>query len=239
MFIVMKDIKKISAIGLLACCMLVLTWPRTSSALTVRDKYHQADACYKKLSQSAKKQKYRDQWFACIDKFQAVYRHDPSGPWAPAGLYMSAKLYQELYRHSLKGSDRKEALDIYERIVKRFPQSQYRQKAQKAIRAFSSSKHAKVDSRGSRTSKSTAAKGKYFAAEKCYDRLLKSAKKQKYRDQWFACIDKFRAVYRHDPSGPWAPAGLYMAGKLYQGSLWPVIHKSGQTGVPLIFTNRS
>jgi len=217
MFIVLKDIKKLSTIGLLVCCMLAVAWPQATAAATARDKYHLAEACYQKLRSRSKKQDYRDHWLACIEKFQAVYRHDPSGPWAPAGLYMSGKLYQQLYQRSFKGSDRKEALDIFERIIKRFPQSQYRKKAEKAMGAFSSTKHAKTTAGSGRASKATSAKDKYVAAEGCYNRLLKSAKKLKYRDQWLKCIDNFKAVYRDDPSGPWAPAGLYMAGKLYQG----------------------
>ncbi|MBW2663465.1 MAG: N-acetylmuramoyl-L-alanine amidase, partial [Deltaproteobacteria bacterium] len=38
---------------------------------------------------------------------------------------------------SYKKSDKKEALDIFERIIKRFPKSSYKYKASKAIRAFS------------------------------------------------------------------------------------------------------
>jgi N-acetylmuramoyl-L-alanine amidase len=38
----------------------------------------------------------------------------------------------------------------------------------------------------------------------------------KYRHNWLRCIDKFQRVHRLDPSGPWAAAGLYKSGKLYQ-----------------------
>lgn len=197
--------------------MLAVLWPRTPSAATARDMYYQADSCYKKLRNNSKKQKYRDQWLKCIDKFQEVYRRDPSGPWAPAGLYMSGKLYRQLYNLSFKDSDRKEARDIYERIIKRFPQSQYRQKAANAIGAFSKAHRPKTVDIKARSSRSNRARDKYVAAESCYNKLLKSSKKQKYRDQWLKCIDKFQAVYRHDPAGPWAAAGLYKSGELYQG----------------------
>ncbi|MEE8430858.1 MAG: N-acetylmuramoyl-L-alanine amidase [Candidatus Desulfatibia sp.] len=213
-----KNIKKLNTICLFACCMLVLAvlWPRTPSAATARDKYNQAETCYKKLRNNSKKQKYRDQWLKCIDKFQEVYRRDPSGPWAPAGLYMSGKLYQQLYNLSFKDSDRKEALDIYERIIKRFPQSQYRQKAANAIVAFSKAHRPKTVDVKARFSRSNRGRAKYVAAESCYNKLLKSSKKQKYRDQWLKCIDKFQEVYRHDPAGPWAAVGLYMSAELYQ-----------------------
>lgn len=231
-----NDFRKLDIVCLLVCCLLAVTWPRPSSATVDRDTYYQAQACYQKLRSTPKIQKYREQWLNCIDKFQEVYRYDPSGPWAPAGLYMSGKLYQELYNLSFKESDRQEALDIYGRIVKRFPQSQYSQKAADAIRSFSRAKSPNVavgdvrslsgnsaedkslsgSSTEDKSLSGNSAKDKYVAAESAYNRLLKSAKRQKYRDQWLACIEEFMAVYRHDPSGPWAAAGLYMSATLYQ-----------------------
>jgi len=126
--------KKTFLFCLLACCILSVTWLRTSSADTARKKYYRAEACYKKLRHSPKKQKYRANWLGCIEKFQAAYRHNPSGPWAAAGLYMSGMLYQELYRRSFKDSDKKAALDIYKRIIKGYPKSAYKRKAENAVR---------------------------------------------------------------------------------------------------------
>ena len=60
------------------------------------------------------------------------------------------------------------------------------------------------------------AKDKYYKAEACYKKLRHNPKKQKYRDKWLGCIKKFEAVYHHDPKDPWAAAGLYMSGQLYQ-----------------------
>lgn len=215
MYSVGKNIKKLNTVCLLACCLLAVLCPRTPAAATARDAYYQAESCYKKLRNNSQKRKYRDQWLKCIDTFEEVYRRDPTGPWAPAGLYMSGKLYQQLYNLSLLESDRKEAQDIFERIIKRFPQSQYRPKAADAIRAFSKAQPPKAVDIKARSSSTNRAKDKYVAAESCYNKLQKSSKKQKYRDQWMQCIDKFQAVYRHDPAGPWAAAGLYMSGELY------------------------
>ncbi|MGD9082051.1 MAG: N-acetylmuramoyl-L-alanine amidase [Desulfobacterales bacterium] len=114
-----------------------MTWPRASSADSAKIKYYRAEACYKKLRHSPKKQKYRCYWLGCIEKFQAVYEHNPSGPWAAAGLYMSGKLYRELYRRSFKKSDKKSALDIYRRIIKDYPKSAYRRKAENALQNLS------------------------------------------------------------------------------------------------------
>jgi len=121
----------------LICCFIFIAWPVELFAETAKDKYFEADARYRKLKKSAKKQKYRENWLACIKKYQAVYRHDPSGKWAAAGLYMSANLYMELYKRSYKKTDKKEAIDNFERIKKRYPKSAYSKKATILIKKLS------------------------------------------------------------------------------------------------------
>jgi N-acetylmuramoyl-L-alanine amidase len=123
--------------SILILCMLFMMWPRVLSAATAKDQYYKAEACYKKLRHSPRKQKYRDKWLSCIEKFEAVYRHDPKGPWAAAGLYMSGQLYQELYKRSFKTSDKQTAIEIYERIISDFQKSKYIQKAEYALRQMS------------------------------------------------------------------------------------------------------
>ncbi|MCD4788249.1 MAG: N-acetylmuramoyl-L-alanine amidase [Desulfobacterales bacterium] len=130
--------KKTILFSLLVCFYaLAVLWPCESFAITAKDKYFKAETCYKKLRNNPKKNKYRHNWLRCIEKFQAVYKHAPKGPWAAAGLYMSGELYGKLYKISSKESDRKEAIDIFERIVKQFPKSEYKGKAIKKIRVFS------------------------------------------------------------------------------------------------------
>jgi len=113
----------------LICCFVFIAWPLESFAATAKEKYFEAEARYRKLKKSSRKQKYRENWLACIKKYQAVYRQDPSGKWAAAGLYMSGNLYIELYKRSYKKSDKKEAIDNFERIKKRYPRSAYSKKA--------------------------------------------------------------------------------------------------------------
>ena len=129
--------KKTYFSSILILCMLFMMWPRVLSAATAKDKYYKAEACYKKLRHNPRKQKYRDKWLSCIEKFEAVYRYDPKGPWAAAGLYMSGQLYQELYKRSFKTSDRQTAIDTYERIISDFQKSKYKQKAIYALRHMS------------------------------------------------------------------------------------------------------
>jgi len=211
-----NDSRKIFLSCLIACCIVAAMLPETLSAATPQDKYYQAEACYKKLRNNPKKRKYRDNWLACIEKFQDVYRQDPSGPWAAAGLYKSGELYQKLYKYSLKKSDKKETLDIYKRVIKLFPKSRYKGKAENAIHSFSQEGTPKAASKKVRNYKTVRARDKYYRAEACYKKLRNNPKKRKYRDNWLACIKKFHDVYRQDPSGPWAAAGLYKSGELYQ-----------------------
>jgi N-acetylmuramoyl-L-alanine amidase len=56
----------------------------------------------------------------------------------------------------------------------------------------------------------------YFDAEACYYDLKGDAKRAKYRCYWLDCIHKFDESNRADPSGPWAAAGMYMTGFLYE-----------------------
>ena len=56
----------------------------------------------------------------------------------------------------------------------------------------------------------------YGDAETCYKKLRHSQRKIKYRDNWMRCIEKFQKVHRLEPTGPWAAAGLFKSGKLYQ-----------------------
>lgn len=107
--------------------------PCPGFAGNAKNKYLKADRCYKSLRNNSARQKYRQYWIECIQKFDEVQREDPSGPWAPAGLYMSGTLYYELYKRSGKAADKNEAIDCFERIIKKFPSSKYRSKALKAI----------------------------------------------------------------------------------------------------------
>jgi len=181
-----------------------------STAATPRDMFFTAENCYKYLKNSPRKMKYRENWFKCIYKYQAVYSADPNGPWAAAGLYHAGVLYQKLYKRSFKASDKTEALDIFKRIVKRFPTSRYKPKSITALAEFSKTKAA------SKQSTRISAKEMYIRAEQDYNRLRGKPARMKYRDNWLKCIAKFKNVCAHDPHGPWASVSLYMAGKLYR-----------------------
>jgi len=200
------------------------------SATAPRDAYFDAEACYRSLRQNSQKIKYRHNWLRCIRKYQSVYKQDPAGPWAAAGLYRSARMYQDLAKFSGRESDREEALDIFRQIVAGYPKSRYSQKAAMEIRRLGASVSAEKTPPPAAVSKSSASgeaapKDAYINAEACYRNLREKPRKMKYRDNWLRCIDKFQSVYDRDPDGPWAPAGLFMAATLYQ-KLYAYSHAS-------------
>ncbi len=182
------------------------------------DLYYEAETCYRDLRQNSQKIKYRHNWMRCIRKFQSVHKQDPDGPWAAAGLFMSAKMYQSLAKFSGSSSDLAEARDLFERIVQGYPQSRYRQKATVELRRMGKpviSKKPEPVAKPKTTGGATP-KASYISAEACYRDLRNSNQKMKYRSNWQRCIDKFQSVYDKDPEGSWAAAGLFMTATLYQ-----------------------
>ena len=211
-------IKRIYIALILLTCIGSATLGRGyCEAITPKQAYFKAEACYKKLRNSPAKMKFRHNWLGCIEKFQTVYRLDSSGPWAPAGLFMSGKLYKELAKRSWKASDQQEARDIFERIIKRFPESKYRAKAAAEIRALSKSPvvDKKTVPSKAKPKPQQSAENRYREAESCYSSLKQSSRKMALRHNWLQCIEKFYANYRQDPGGDRAAPSLFMTGKLY------------------------
>ena len=181
-------------------------WP--AWALTPKQQYYRAEKAYATLKKNARHQKYRDKWLACIENYQNVYRLDPSGPWAAAGLYKSGILYVELHTRSYLDADRQEAVDAFQRVIQRYPKSRYTPKSRSQL--------ADLDRPSARPEKSAAARHLNKAHAE-YDQLMASAEKQKYRDQWEKCVDYFQVAYRSDTRGPDAAESLYMIGLLFKG----------------------
>jgi len=151
----------------------------TFSVAAPRDAYFDAEACYRSLRQNSQKIKYRHNWMRCIKKYKSVYNQDPDGPWAAAGLYMSAKMYQALAKFSGKQSDQKEALDIFERVVQKYPNSRYRQKASREITILSSVSTLKKTPPKEKPSaaRGLSPKEAYINAENCYSERRQNTQK--------------------------------------------------------------
>jgi N-acetylmuramoyl-L-alanine amidase len=102
-----------------------------------KNDYRKARLCLEKLRKNPQKQKFRHHWIACIKKFQSVYAAKPNGPRADDALLMTGRLYAGLYGFSGRIRDKQQAIDYYNRLLKRFPKSPYRSKAKKAIAGLS------------------------------------------------------------------------------------------------------
>ncbi len=229
----MLKVKQIATLAI-AISFAAVILPGAIHAKTAKSLYLEADAAYQRLLKNKKGQKYRDRWLKCIKRYEKVYRHDPAGPWAAAGLYMSGKLYHELYTRSYKKSDKKEAVDIFRRVVKRYPKSRYRERARNQLKSIgmsatqkSPAKSIKRKTKASKkpvvkvSSKSTPrspgrAEKSYRSAEACYRQLVRSSKKKKYRDNWLRCIGRYETSYKAAPAGSLAAESLFMAGRLYE-----------------------
>lgn len=178
--------------------------------------YGRAQAAYEKLKRNTNWHKYRDKWFDVIRRFENVYKDDPQGPAAAAALYTTGELYVGLSKKSHLTSDRREARDIFNRVVSRFDGSPYAEKARQQLATLKQPSRPKPST--ATITKQVSQKNLQAAfnrAEKSYRSLVKSKKRSGRRDLWKQVIGKFEDVYDRDPNGPWAAAGLYRAGECY------------------------
>ena len=221
---------------LLGCLLLVTVYHTPACAQTAESKFYAAERCYRDLNNNPSRQKYRDQWLRCVTQFLAVYRHDPHGPWAAAGLYHAGVLYGELYKRSFVGGDRQEAIDLFDRVVRHFPNSQYRPRAQSAGNALKGRSDAQTASKQPAAppaappakpaaapvapavvEASRKAQRLYEQAQANDRRLEQRPELKKMRDQWLRSITPYRQALQADPDGPLAPAAIYGLARSYEG----------------------
>jgi N-acetylmuramoyl-L-alanine amidase len=186
---------------------------------TAESKYYAAERCATQLKSNQSHQKYRDRWLACIRQYLAVYRDDPHGAWAAAGLYQAGVLYGQLYKRSNLEEDRRQALDLLDNVVKYYPSSRYRGQAQAAADRLRTGRATPPETRTASSKVAptaiTTAKQWYEKAQTNDRRLEEKPELQKRRDQWFKSIDAYRKAYQADPQGELAPAALYGMGTSY------------------------
>lgn len=206
--------RKVPVLLLLMCCVAAFFWSCVSTGATPQDLYFRAENCYKALRNQPEKMKYRSHWLDCIEKFETAYRQSPAGAWAPAALYMTGVLYDELYQYSHAPADREKARAVFERIIRDYPKSAYSARSAEAIRNFSAGAIIKADK--TETAGTRDARKIHAEAQACYAKLSASPKQKKFRSAWEKCIEKFEKAYRLDASGPLAAEALYMTGSLYE-----------------------
>ena len=119
----------------------IILHPCLCKALTAEQKFYKGQDCHQNLMDQTDKQKYRSNWFPCIDKFKEAYKQNPRGKLAAASLFMAGKLLKQLYQYSFKKTDQKEAIDFFQRVIKRFPRSDYKRLARQALKDMGPGKH--------------------------------------------------------------------------------------------------
>jgi N-acetylmuramoyl-L-alanine amidase len=130
-----KKINKNFLTYILAAFFVSIFLASSGLTLTVEEQYHKTLSAYKRFLENPEKIKHRDKWLFYLQKFQAIHKQNPSGH--PAALYITGEIYQRLYKLSLKSSDKKEAIAVFERIIKHFPRSEYRRKAEESLKTLS------------------------------------------------------------------------------------------------------
>jgi N-acetylmuramoyl-L-alanine amidase len=86
--------------------------------------YRQAKADYDSLAKNARLRTDRGNWIRVITRFRKVYLsyHDDMEV-APKALFMMARCYKNLYGYSKNGRDLSEAIERYEVLAEKFPNS--------------------------------------------------------------------------------------------------------------------
>ncbi|MFP4446196.1 MAG: N-acetylmuramoyl-L-alanine amidase [Desulfosudaceae bacterium] len=193
-------------------CVAVAMVSCASYSDNIKNRFFEAENCFQELQNHPERQQYRSYWEKCLDGYMGIYTHDPSGPWASAGLYKAGLMYHELARRSGLGEDRQKALELLEQVAREFPDSAYSGKAARLYREITGEEPEPF--RILRPKTDGKARLKYFAAKDCQQRLLDSSRKKKYRSYWQDCIGRFHDVYEYDPEGDWAAAALFRAAGL-------------------------
>jgi N-acetylmuramoyl-L-alanine amidase len=121
------------SIFLLIWLVMFASFPPIAAGDQIERDYRHAHMSFKELLKDPQKQEIRHQWMTCIKEFRSVYLSQPNGPRADDALYMTAHLYARLHKFTSSAQDRQEALDYFNRLLKRFPRSPYRSKADRAI----------------------------------------------------------------------------------------------------------
>ncbi|RKX61166.1 MAG: hypothetical protein DRP37_04305, partial [Thermodesulfobacteriota bacterium] len=86
--------------------------------------YRQAKSEYDRLAGNSRLRAHRTEWVRVIRKFRKVYLTYPNDKKvAPKALFMMARCYSELYGYSGAGKDLREAIERYQILVERFPES--------------------------------------------------------------------------------------------------------------------
>ena len=120
---------------LLGVLVLVLCSSCLPAVASVRSEYLAADKLLREV-ESTSKRKYRHNWTRCADRFMAAYKQNPKDKWAPAALFKVGEVYRKLSAYSGNAADRKKAVEVFNKVIRECPQSRYKFRAAKAVKAI-------------------------------------------------------------------------------------------------------
>lgn len=97
------------------------TVDNTGAAPSAEKALKNADSSRESLYQSSKRMNFRHNWENCIEAYEKIYTGYPGTDQAAWALFHSAGMYTRLNKISSLEKDLDEALLLYERIVKEYP----------------------------------------------------------------------------------------------------------------------
>ncbi len=109
---------------MLALC-LALVFSVRAHAADPEKTYREALREFKHLTTDAKAGKSREKWQALDKRFVDVYRDAPNGPLAPKALYYRGWVHEELAFRSFLEKDAQASLDLYQRMIDRYPRHEW------------------------------------------------------------------------------------------------------------------
>jgi len=118
---------------LLSFLVFLALHPSLANGYQIQRAYQHAQSSLKELLEDPERQEVRRNWLECIKEFRSVYIALPEGPLADDALFMTAHVYAKLYETTHASQDRQEAVDYYQRLLNRFPESEFGPKASQSM----------------------------------------------------------------------------------------------------------
>ncbi|MCB2192786.1 MAG: N-acetylmuramoyl-L-alanine amidase, partial [Deltaproteobacteria bacterium] len=100
-------------------------WAQDAKAI-----YEQARADYHWLMDHPKAQEVYQNWQSLAERFARVYTSNPRGPQAPGAMLWMGRIHAQAWRRFKRGEDFDQAIDLFTRLVNRFPDSRLADDAQ-------------------------------------------------------------------------------------------------------------
>ncbi len=117
------DLFKVKRLALVALTLLaVLALPLVGHG-SVEAEYDKYKVELRRLEEDANKSQYRHYWLNLADKFDRLYKNNPTWPNRAAALFRAAEAYEALALRSYTNQDRTMAIDLYEKVYAEFPNS--------------------------------------------------------------------------------------------------------------------